>query len=111
MNNFLNHSIKLLDIPYIFVRTKIDKTTSEDAKKFPRTFCEQRLVKSIRDRCEESIKNAKLPMNKTYVISTNYPDKWDYRALVQGRTKRTETHQLNIIQHWERIYQGQRNVH
>ena len=84
LNNFLNHSIKLLDIPYIFVRTKIDKTTSEDAKKFPRTFCEQRLVKSIRDRCEESIKNAKLPMNKTYVISTNYPDKWDYRALVQG---------------------------
>ena len=73
-----------LDIPYIFVRTKIDKTTSEDAKKFPRTFCEQRLVRSIRERCEEAIKNAKLPLNKTFVISTTYPDKWDYRALVQG---------------------------
>jgi len=81
---WMARELKDLDIPYIFVRTKIDKTTSEDAKKFPRTFCEQRLVKSIRDRCEESIKNAKLPMNKTYVISTNYPDKWDYRALVQA---------------------------
>ena len=71
----------------MFVRTKIDKTTTEDAKKFPRTFCEQRLVRSIRERCEESIKQAKLPMNKTFVISTEFPDKWDYRALVQGKLR------------------------
>ena len=24
-------------------------------------------------------------MNKTFVISTEFPDKWDYRALVQGK--------------------------
>ena len=73
------------EIPFIFVRTKIDKTASEDKRKFPRTFCERRVVKQVRDRCEESITGAKLPQSKTFVISTVYPDKWDFRALVQGK--------------------------
>jgi len=87
------------EIPFIFVRTKIDKTASEDKRKFPRTFCERRVVKQVRDRCEESITGAKLPQSKTFVISTVYPDKWDFRALVQALGEdlsRTKKRSLNL---------------
>jgi len=81
---WMARELEKLDIPFIFVRTKIDKTSMEDARKFPRTFCERRVVKQVRERCEESIQGAKLPSSKTFVISTVYPDKWDFRALVQA---------------------------
>lgn len=87
------------EIPFIFVRTKIDKTSSEDKRKFPRTFSERRVVKQVRDRCEESITGAKLPQSKTFVISTVYPDKWDFRALVQALGEdlsRTKKRSLNL---------------
>jgi len=81
---WMARELEKLDIPFIFVRTKIDKTSMEDARKFPRTFCERRVVKQVRDRCEDSIQGAKLPQSRTFVISTVYPDKWDFRALVQA---------------------------
>lgn len=72
------------EIPFFYVRTKIDKTTAEDQAKFPRTYCEDRLVSRVRQRCKDSINTGKVKNTKAYVVSARNKDKWDFRALVQA---------------------------
>jgi len=72
------------EIPFFYVRTKIDKTTAEDQAKFPRTFCEDRLVSRVRQRCKDSINTGKVKNTRSYVVSARNKDKWDFRALVQA---------------------------
>lgn len=76
------------EIPFFYVRTKIDKTTAEDQAKFPRTYCEDRLVSRVRQRCKDSINTGKVKNTKAYVVSARNKDKWDFRALVQGKLRK-----------------------
>lgn len=71
-------------MPFFYVRTKIDKTTAEDAAKFPRTYCEERVVQRIRERCREAMATGKVGTGiKAFAVSAMNKDKWDFRALLQ----------------------------
>jgi predicted GTPase len=73
------------DVPFFYVRTKIDKTTAEDAAKFPRTYCEERVVQRIRERCREAMTTGKVGSGtKAFAVSAVNKDKWDFRALLQA---------------------------
>ena len=73
-----------LEVPFFYVRTKIDKTTAEDAAKFPRTYCEERVVQRIRERCREAMATGKVGTGiKAFAVSAMNKDKWDFRALLQ----------------------------
>merc|ERR1712130_390359 len=73
------------EMPFFYVRTKIDKTTAEDAAKFPRTFCEERVVQRIRERCREAMTTGKVGAGtKAFAVSALNKDKWDFRALLQA---------------------------
>jgi len=88
------------DLPFFYIRTKIDKTTAEDKQKFPRTFCEERVVQRIRERCRDSIATGKVGNGaKAFAVSAVYKDKWDFRALIQAlgdELPRSKRRSLNL---------------
>ena len=86
LSSFPLYSKTSSDLPFFYIRTKIDKTTAEDKQKFPRTFCEERVVQRIRERCRDSIATGKVGNGaKAFAVSAVYKDKWDFRALIQGK--------------------------
>lgn len=82
---WLGRQLRESEVPFFYVRTKIDKTTAEDAKKFPRTYCEEKVVQRIRERCREAMVTGKVgDGTKAFAVSTIKKDKWDFRALLQA---------------------------
>ena len=74
------------EIPFISVRTKIDRTLLDCMHNFPKTFNDTKTVALIRRRFSETAENVlkyskKLP---TFVLSATKPDFWDFRKFVQG---------------------------
>jgi len=82
---WLGRQLTESEVPFFYVRTKIDKTTAEDAAKFPRTYCEERVVQRIRERCREAMATGKVGSGiKAFAVSAMNKDKWDFRALLQA---------------------------
>lgn len=82
---WLGRQLNEAGIGFFYVRTKIDKTTAEDAAKFPRTYSEGRVIQRIRERCRESITTGKVQSRcDAFAVSSFFKDKWDFKRLVQA---------------------------